>query len=117
MEAMLTERFVPEATHPLILDVVQDDGSMSFHHRYALKVLGPSLEGTVGFVSMSSRNVLDDDDADDYCIAAEQKSLGAIINYLGSAFPGQEIHGCIQRLYKSLYHQKPESYSVVIPCH
>jgi len=100
MKATITERKDlqgKDEKYPLVFDVYLDDGGvMGFSLIYKIKIEGDAShkEITIGPVKscgMSSRDCLDDEDADRYMTDAHNESMTHMKEYIKNLFPEAEI--------------------------
>ena len=104
-----------DAEYPLVLDIHEDEGNMSFSLTCRLKINenrdSKSIEGIIEGGGMSSRDCLDDEDASDYQLCAERKSVREVTSYLREKFPEATVSGTIKGTNWYLYSSNPRIYS------
>jgi hypothetical protein len=94
------------------------DSLMSFGFNYFFRVEGTekkSIEGIIRPTGMSSVNILDDEDADDYMAEKEGESVDHVVRHLQKQYAGIPITGKFTCDMHYTYHQCPREYEIGTP--
>ena len=104
------ESYDPEYPIGLLIEI--GDRNQGCSLRYNLRIKAGRISGIVSFAGMSSRNCLDDEDADEIHLGFEKESIEVLKAYLRRRFPGKSICGVIKSTSTTVYHPKPPEYGV-----